>query len=109
RGAGEGNRTPVISLEGCCSTIELHPRGHRPKSDAGGGQSRIRTYEGVKPADLQSAPFGHFGIYPVYWISRHPIVVKEQSHLPDSNRRPAVYKTAALPTELRWPMAPHPA
>src|SRR5215212_376623 len=24
-GAGEGNRTPVISLEGCCSTIELHP------------------------------------------------------------------------------------
>jgi hypothetical protein len=27
-GAGEGNRTLVISLEGCCSTIELHP--HRP-------------------------------------------------------------------------------
>src|SRR5690606_26372837 len=33
-GAGEGNRTPVFSLEGCCSTIELHPhpffRGPRP-------------------------------------------------------------------------------
>jgi hypothetical protein len=27
-GAGEGNRTLVISLEGCCSTIELHP--HNP-------------------------------------------------------------------------------
>ena len=26
-GAGEGNRTPVVSLEGFCSTIELHPRG----------------------------------------------------------------------------------
>ena len=26
-GAGEGNRTLVISLEGCCSTIELHPQG----------------------------------------------------------------------------------
>src|SRR5215471_10065744 len=26
-GAGEGNRTLVISLEGCCSTIELHPPG----------------------------------------------------------------------------------
>ena len=26
-GAGEGNRTLVISLEGFCSTIELHPRG----------------------------------------------------------------------------------
>ena len=24
-GAGEGNRTLIISLEGCCSTIELHP------------------------------------------------------------------------------------
>ena len=32
-GAGEGNRTLVISLEGCCSTIELHPRtaAHFPK------------------------------------------------------------------------------
>ena len=26
-GAGEGNRTLVFSLEGCCSTIELHPHG----------------------------------------------------------------------------------
>ena len=26
RGAGEGNRTPVVSLGSCCSTIELHPR-----------------------------------------------------------------------------------
>src|SRR5579863_3974884 len=29
-GAGEGNRTLVISLEGFCSTIELHPR-RRPQ------------------------------------------------------------------------------
>ena len=29
-GAGEGNRTLVISLEGFCSTIELHPR-RRPR------------------------------------------------------------------------------
>src|SRR5262249_60011700 len=28
------------------------------------GQDWIRTSEGVKPADLQSAPFGHFGTYP---------------------------------------------
>ena len=28
------------------------------------GQGRIRTSEGVKPADLQSAPFGHSGTYP---------------------------------------------
>ncbi len=29
-GAGEGNRTLVISLEGFCSTIELHPRPLTP-------------------------------------------------------------------------------
>ena len=28
-GAGERNRTVVISLEGCCSTIELHPQKDR--------------------------------------------------------------------------------
>jgi hypothetical protein len=27
--AGEGNRTLVFSLEGCCSTIELHPHHQR--------------------------------------------------------------------------------
>src|SRR5437763_12056411 len=38
-GAGEGNRTPVVSLEGCCSTIELHPQA----SGAAGGGGWIRT------------------------------------------------------------------
>ena len=33
-------------------------------SPVGHGQGWIRTSEGVKPADLQSAPFGHFGTYP---------------------------------------------
>src|SRR5262249_18100739 len=70
-GAGEGNRTLVISLEGCCSTIELHPRTRSStcepafaKASAGafatgrlasrsaagakaGGGGRTRTYEGV--------------------------------------------------------------
>src|SRR6516165_4917337 len=36
-GAGEGNRTLVISLEGCCSTIELHP--HQGQCSAIGHQS----------------------------------------------------------------------
>jgi hypothetical protein len=38
-----------------------------PKSGIvkGIGQGWIRTSEGVKPADLQSAPFGHFGTYPL--------------------------------------------
>ena len=35
-GAGEGNRTLVISLEGFCSTIELHPRDACPTGGATG-------------------------------------------------------------------------
>src|SRR5262245_32467509 len=33
-GAGEGNRTLVISLEGFCSTIELHPPREPPSAPA---------------------------------------------------------------------------
>src|SRR5260370_25222308 len=59
-GAGDGNRTHVASLEGWCSTIELHPPGapppaHNPpelhptfrqteRHKAPGGGGRIRTY-----------------------------------------------------------------
>ena len=56
--AGEGNRTLVFSLEGYCSTIELHPRWvassgpHSPAAcgrcfaGAESGECRIRTCEG---------------------------------------------------------------
>jgi hypothetical protein len=39
-GAGEGNRTLVFSLEGCCSTIELHPRATDQLSRRGSGLNR---------------------------------------------------------------------
>ena len=45
---------PIYHLR---SPISPHPAG-------GSGRSWIRTSEGVEPADLQSAPFGHFGIRP---------------------------------------------
>ena len=63
-GAGEGNRTLVLSLEGFSSTIELHPQGVGRGSKAAkastttlhplrpaltaktGGGGRIRTFEG---------------------------------------------------------------
>ncbi len=40
-GAGEGNRTLVVSLEGFCSTIELHPlvQAEAPNAIAGSAQS----------------------------------------------------------------------
>src|SRR5689334_22327213 len=75
-GAGEGNRTLVVSLEGFCSTIELHPpRVRNPfliralgafKSQLNpcGGEGWIRTNVGARPTDLQSAPFNHSGTSP---------------------------------------------
>ena len=82
-GAGEGNRTLVVSLEGFCSTIELHPRRDsllcsllmlalvmwlhlQTSTDLQnfGGGSWIRTNVGARPTDLQSAPFNHSGIPP---------------------------------------------
>src|SRR5688572_30765346 len=72
-GAGEGNRTLVISLEGFCSTIELHPPAvtskkslhpeKNPRRRPGGG-GWIRTNVGARPTDLQSAPFSRSGTPP---------------------------------------------
>ena len=43
-GAGEGNRTLVVSLEGFCSTIELHPPAQPCLArNNSGGQGWIRT------------------------------------------------------------------
>ena len=40
-GAGEGNRTLVFSLEGCCSTIELHPRREAPGHKTAGTRRMV--------------------------------------------------------------------
>ena len=72
-GAGERNRTVVISLEGFCSTIELHPQirnfhlttidSHATtKSWWRGRDSNLRTRE---RADLQSAAINHSATSPL--------------------------------------------
>ena len=68
RGAGEGNRTLVVSLEGFCSAIELHPRF---KSGIRAPLYPHILVEGVgfeptkaEPTDLQSAPFDRSGTPP---------------------------------------------
>src|SRR5882762_9021438 len=43
-GAGEGNRTLVISLEGFCSTIELHPRRDSYRQTVIKSQIRSQKY-----------------------------------------------------------------
>ncbi len=70
-----------------------------------------------KSADLQSAAIDHSANYPLnkYQVLGRmykvfPYIIHTTlyiiplllSHLSDSNRRPTVYKTVALPTELRW-------
>jgi hypothetical protein len=50
-GAGEGNRTLVFSLEGCCSTIELHPRQGLPNTAGRRSQLPINC-----PIDCFPAP-----------------------------------------------------
>ena len=66
-GAGEGNRTLVISLEGFSSTIELRPLRVSTLNFAAllfwwrRLDSNQRRH---KPTDLQSAPFSHSGTPP---------------------------------------------
>src|ERR1043165_164746 len=73
-GAGEGNRTLVISLEGFCSAIELPPPPlyrvptywspsflRRQSARLHGGGGWIRTNVGARPTDLQSATLSRSG------------------------------------------------
>jgi hypothetical protein len=54
-GAGEGNRTLVVSLEGFCSTIELHPRcGSCPMRKMEIGQEGEIPYPNIFAAMIQA-------------------------------------------------------
>ena len=69
-GAGEGNRTLVVSLEGFCSTIELHPlkqKAFEPNAFVGNlwWRGMDSNHRRRKPTDLQSAPFSHSGTPPL--------------------------------------------
>ena len=50
-----------------------------------------------KPADLQSAPFGHSGTCPLHCCN---VCFKKKSGRRDSNPRPSAWKANALSTEL---------
>ena len=91
RGAGEGNRTLVVSLEGFCSTIELHPRLRRSAFPLPGsrrsGSRRVVLVEGegfepskAEPTDLQSVPFDRSGTPPTKHV-RIAISVPMVKHL----------------------------
>ena len=68
-GAGEGNRTLVVSLEGFCSTIELHPPSNFELPST--RRSRYRWWRELDsnqrrrtPTGLQPVPFSHSGTPP---------------------------------------------
>src|SRR5690349_2128961 len=65
--AGEGTRT----LDNQLGRLELYQLSYT----RGRGGRWIRTTEGVKPADLQSAPFGRSGIPPYRLISLAELAV----------------------------------
>ena len=68
-GAGEGSRTLVLSLEGCCTTVVLHP--HFPENKNELAPEKPNWWKGVdsnhrtqKRADLQSAAINHSATFP---------------------------------------------
>jgi hypothetical protein len=74
-GAGEGNRTLVVSLEGFCSTIELHPHTTRTIRITLHCMHRCPQRENLvegegfepskaEPSDLQSDPVDRLGTTP---------------------------------------------
>ena len=67
-GAGEGNRTLVFSLEGCCSTIELHPLigrstitpGRPPQPLCAGPDPKPPLFPGLHPRALNRRRFAAY-------------------------------------------------
>jgi hypothetical protein len=91
------NRGPH-SYQECALPAELcGPGVTRALVTCPGGQWRIRTTEARAP-DLQSGPIVHSGNCPCRCAL--PLQTR-RSRRWDSNPQPAVYKTAALPIELR--------
>ena len=77
---------------------ELRPQNKQIKKWWRGVDSNHRK---LTLADLQSAPFGHSGTTPVpISLSHLRAFIKKWSCSQESNLRPTVYKTVALPAEL---------
>ena len=109
-GAGEGNRTLVVSLENFCSTIELHPHDLYRQNDAQlstthhSAQPNLaakliiifthnKLVEGegfepskAEPSDLQSDPFDRSGTPPNEQMIIHSLALAVNDSLtPNSN------------------------
>jgi hypothetical protein len=65
-GAGEGNRTLVFSLEGCCSTIELHPHIGGSTITLGRRPQPLCTGTAISP-DIAKNRFANVLARPLAW------------------------------------------
>ena len=73
RGSELQHRKHVVASPNAAEQSHVRVPPNADRNDAGNkesGQGWIRTSEGVKPADLQSAPFGHSGTYPGRALAR---------------------------------------
>jgi hypothetical protein len=80
--------------------------GARQRQAKAGGEGRTRTFEAARATDLQSAAFDRFATSPTvcYWklaLFLDACLLTRWSWRRDLNPRPADYKSAALPSELR--------
>src|SRR6516225_4772624 len=88
------------------------------RAESNGGEGRTRTFEAARATDLQSAAFDRFATSPAVCVVGNVMLpmfdaraatswTRSQdcrwSWRRDLNPRPADYKSAALPTELRQP------
>ena len=72
RGAGEGNRTLVISLEGFSSTIELHPQNHQPATPKNQNHPLQRSWWREKDSNLRRQSRQIYSLIPLTaWVSLH--------------------------------------
>ena len=93
-GRRDSNPRPSAWKANALST-ELLPQSQWARMDS--------NHRRHKPADLQSAPFGHSGTCPLHCCN---VCFKKKSGRRDSNPRPSAWKANALSTELlpqfRW-------
>ncbi len=94
-GAGDRIRTGDVQL-GRLTLYQLSYSREQPIRSCvpTGGGWWIRTTEGMMPADLQSAPFGHSGNPPGQNIQPSQTLTSWRR---DSNPQPPAYKAGALP------------
>src|SRR5438094_2909391 len=92
-------------------------RARDPRRAKAGGEGRTRTFEAARATDLQSAAFDRFATSPAVCVVGNADYVDYVDYVDyralthacpwswrrDLNPRPADYKSAALPTELRQP------